>query len=81
MSTNLEPLIPARPASRPTLLVQCGFTAALCWWIVLVGVVNSGAGAIFLAVPVLATIATLHQCPSAVGTFWAHFGHIRCKNG
>ncbi|GAP61196.1 hypothetical protein AHiyo1_48680 [Arthrobacter sp. Hiyo1] len=58
MSTNLESLIPARPATRPTLVVLSGFTAALCWWIVLVGVVNSGAGAIFLVVPVLATIAT-----------------------
>lgn len=78
MSTNLEPLIPARPASRPTLLVLCGFTAALCWWIVLVGVVNSDAGAIFLAVPVLATIATFPGYIEALdrghflGTFWAH---------
>ena len=58
VSSNLEPLIPTRPATRTILVVLCGFTAALCWWIVIVGVVNSGAGIIFLTVPVLATIAT-----------------------
>ncbi|WAH99108.1 hypothetical protein [Arthrobacter sp. MMS18-M83] len=59
MSSNLEPLIPARPATRTALVILTGFTAALCWWIAIAGVANSAAGIIFLAIPVLATIATL----------------------
>ncbi|MDQ0677405.1 ribosome-associated protein YbcJ (S4-like RNA binding protein) [Arthrobacter pascens] len=60
MSSNLETPIPTRPPTRTMLVVLTGFTAALCWWIGMVGVVNSGGGAqVFLTIPVLATIGTL----------------------
>lgn len=49
-----------RPAKRTSWVVLCGFTAALCWWIVIVGVANTGGGAqVFLAIPLLATIGTV----------------------
>ncbi|MHC6219478.1 hypothetical protein [Arthrobacter sp. MMS24-S77] len=59
MSSHLEPLISTRPATRTALVILCGFTAALCWWIGIAGVTNSGGGIVFLALPVLATIGTL----------------------
>lgn len=60
MGSNLEPLIPSRGATRTTLIILCGFTAALCWWIGIAGVANTGGGAqLLLAIPVLATIATV----------------------
>jgi hypothetical protein len=49
-----------RPAKRTSLVVLCGFTAALCWWIGIAGVANTGGGAqVFLAIPLLATIGTV----------------------
>jgi hypothetical protein len=42
------------------LVVLCGYTSALCWWIGVAGVANTGGGAqVFLTVPVLATIGTV----------------------
>lgn len=62
-SSNLN----ARPAhtdDRRFVVVLCGFTTALLWWIGIVGVVNSGGGAqVFLTLPVLATIGTLLTAP------------------
>lgn len=60
MSGNLESLIAAPRASRTTLVILFGFTAALFWWIGIAGVANAGGGAqIFLTVPILATIGTV----------------------
>ncbi|MGB9033905.1 MAG: hypothetical protein WCC45_05220 [Paeniglutamicibacter sp.] len=44
-----------------TLTLTIGFTAILCWWVAIVGIVNtrSAGSAAFLLVPVLATAATL----------------------
>jgi hypothetical protein len=48
------------PATRYSLVIIGAFTAVLCWWIGIVGLMNSGGGAaLFLAVPVLATLGTL----------------------
>jgi spore maturation protein SpmA len=60
VSSNLEPLISPRGATRTPLVILCGFTAALCWWIGIAGVGSTGGGAqVFLAVPVLATIGAV----------------------
>jgi hypothetical protein len=60
VSSNLEPLTPPRGDTRPTLIILCGFTAALFWWIGIAGVANTGGGAqFFLTAPVLATIGTV----------------------
>ncbi|MCZ9882623.1 hypothetical protein [Arthrobacter sp. B2a2-09] len=69
MNSDLKPLIPSRPVTRTTLVVLCGFTAALCWWIAIVGMMNSAAGTVVLTVPVLATIGTLLAA--------RHKGHAR----
>jgi cellobiose-specific phosphotransferase system component IIC len=57
-----------RPVKRTSLVVLCGFTAALFWWIGIAGIANTGGGAqVFLAIPLLATIGTVlvarHQGP------------------
>jgi hypothetical protein len=45
---------------RQTVVLLCGFAAVLCWWIGIVGVVNSQGGAyLFLGVPALLTLGTL----------------------
>jgi hypothetical protein len=60
VGSHLEPWTPSRGATRTTLIILCGFTAALCWWIGIAGVANTGGGAqLFLAIPVLATIGTV----------------------
>ena len=57
--TNYE-LVLARPDLRKFVVVVGGFTAALCWWIGITGLVNTGGGgAVFLTVPVLATLGTV----------------------
>lgn len=59
MSGNLEPMFPLGPATRSTRGILLAFTAALCWWIGIAGSINSAGGALYLGIPVLATIATL----------------------
>ncbi|MBB6405401.1 hypothetical protein HNP00_002730 [Arthrobacter sp. AZCC_0090] len=50
----------ALTAERRSLVVLCGFTVALFWWIGIVGVVTTGGGAQgFLAIPVFATFGTV----------------------
>jgi hypothetical protein len=58
VNNHLEPLFPSAP-TRSTCVVLFGFTAALCWWVAMVGVVNGAAGALFLGLPILATIGTV----------------------
>lgn len=58
VSSNFESLVPNRLVTRTTIVFLAGFTAALCWWIALAGVVKSAGGAIFLFVPAVATTAT-----------------------
>lgn len=43
------------------LTLTIGFTAILCWWVAVVGIVNtrSAGSSIFLLAPVLATIGTI----------------------
>lgn len=59
MNGNLEPLFPPRPGTRSTRRILLGFTAALCWWIGIAGSINSTGGALYLLIPVSATLATL----------------------
>lgn len=46
---------------RDVLTLTIGFTTILCWWVAIIGIANtlSAGSAVFLVVPVLATIATL----------------------
>ncbi len=45
-------------AQRKSVLILMSFTAALCWWIAIVGL-RTGAGAFFLWFPVLMTAGTV----------------------
>ncbi|WP_146069214.1 hypothetical protein [Arthrobacter sp. ZGTC412] len=47
------------PAKGSSVVLLCGFTAALCWWIAIVAVATTGGGTqVFLAIPVLASVVT-----------------------
>ena len=60
MGNDFEaPALP-QPGARQLLVLLTGFTAALCWWIGIVGLVNTGGGAyLFLGIPAVLTIGTL----------------------
>lgn len=48
-----------RPSARSSFLVLAGFTAVLCWWVTVAGFINTGAGIVFLVLPVIPTVLTL----------------------
>lgn len=58
MSSHRGLLGPARSWTRSNLLILAVFTAALCWWIAIVGF-NTGAGAFFLWIPVVVMAGTV----------------------
>jgi hypothetical protein len=48
------------PATRYSLAIITGSTAALCWWVGIVAMASTGGGAVlFLTVPALLTVGTL----------------------
>jgi uncharacterized membrane protein YbaN (DUF454 family) len=59
MSGKLGRRALGRPTARTSLLVLVGFTALLCWWVAVVGFINTGAGTVFLVLPVIPTVAML----------------------
>jgi uncharacterized membrane protein len=63
-----------RPSVRSSFLVLAGFTAVLCWWVAVVGFINTGAGTVFLVLPVIPTVLTLVLARRGSGRKAKHVG-------
>lgn len=59
MSGKLGRRALSRPTARTSHLLIVGFTALLCWWIAVVGFINTGAGTVFLVLHVIPTAVML----------------------
>jgi hypothetical protein len=63
-----------RPSARSSFLVLAGFTAVLCWWVSVVGFISTGAGTVFLVLPVIPTVLTLVLARRGSGRKAKHVG-------